>query len=425
MDEDIYLTAKQAAAELSISLPTLYAYVSRGLIRSEPTPAGRSRRYRNEDVRRLKARREPQGPRTQDDTAPQALHWGSPVLDSALTLIADGALYYRGIDATALARNASVEQVARLLWDVEDTDPFVAALLPDRSTAFRTTQQAVIGLDPIDQCLALLPVAAAGDETIFNETKAGRAATGGRILRLMTQIIGLAGAVSENGETGHTDNRAHAITTQPLHDYLARAWQLPSVAAAEMLRGALILCADHELNASAFTARCVAATRAHLYGVVIAGLSALKGPLHGGHSLRVAAYLQDAARSGNPESYVLDRMRAGEMPPGFGQPLYPQGDPRAAQLFAMLREVYPDFPQLQIILTIRDLVSRATGQKPNIDFALASIGFILGLPQSAGLSLFALGRTIGWIAHAIEQYQAPQLIRPRARYTGETPHIPV
>jgi citrate synthase len=158
--------------------------------------------------------------------------------------------------------------------------------------------------------------------------------------------------------------------------------------------------------------------------VVIAGLTALQGPLHGGHSLRVAAFLEDAARSGDPEDYLLRRLRAGEKPPGFGHPLYPQGDPRAMQLFAMLRAVYPDFPQLQIVLTIRDLVTRTTGEKPNIDYALASIGFILGLPPSAGLSLFALGRTIGWIAHAIEQYQAPQLIRPRARYTGETPRIP-
>lgn len=423
MNEDIYLTAKQAAAELSISLPTLYAYVSRGLIRSEPTPGGRSRRYRGEDVRLLKAKREPQG-NDRDKTTQQALHWGAPVLDSALTLIADGALYYRGVDATVLARDASVEQVARLLWGVEGADPFTAALLPDRSAAFRTTQQAVIGLDPLDQCLALLPVAATDDETIFNETPAGRAATGGRILRLMAQIIGTAGAPARNPAHGEQLIPTNAITAQPLHDYLARAWQLPNAATADILRGALILCADHELNASAFTARCVAATRAHLYGVVIAGLTALQGPLHGGHSLRVAAYLQDAARSGNPEDYLLSRLRAGEKPPGFGHPLYPQGDPRAAQLFAMLRAVYPDFPQLQIVLTIRDLVTRTTGEKPNIDYALASIGFILGLPPSAGLSLFALGRTIGWIAHAIEQYQAPGIIRPRARYTGDTPRIP-
>ncbi|HBA44304.1 MAG TPA: citrate synthase [Alphaproteobacteria bacterium] len=423
MHEEIYLTAKQAAAELSISLPTLYAYVSRGLIRSEPTPGGRSRRYRAEDVRQLKAKREPQGGEL-DKTAQQALHWGAPVLDSALTLIADGALYYRGVDATALARDASVEQVARLLWGVETADPFTAALLPDRNAAFRTTQQAVIDLTPLDQCLALLPVAAAGDETIFNETAAGRAATGGRILRLMAQIIGIAGTRAHALADDETPLPANAITTQPLHDYLARAWHLPTAAAADILRGALILCADHELNASAFTARCVAATRAHLYGVVIAGLTALQGPLHGGHSLRVAAFLEDAARSGDPEDYLLRRLRAGEKPPGFGHPLYPQGDPRAMQLFAMLRAVYPDFPQLQIVLTIRDLVTRTTGEKPNIDYALASIGFILGLPPSAGLSLFALGRTIGWIAHAIEQYQAPQLIRPRARYTGETPRIP-
>ena len=118
-------------------LPTLYAYVSRGLIRSEPTPGGRSRRYRAEDVRQLKAKREPQGGEL-DKTAQQALHWGAPVLDSALTLIADGALYYRGVDATALARDASVEQVARLLWGVETADPFTAALLPDRNAAFRS-----------------------------------------------------------------------------------------------------------------------------------------------------------------------------------------------------------------------------------------------------------------------------------------------
>src|SRR3712207_649665 len=114
MAEVRYLTAGQAAKELGVSLATLYAYVSRGMIRSEATGGSRRRRYRAEDVRRLKERKERR--RDPDGVVEGTLHWGTPVMESGITLIADGKLYYRGRDVAALAVGSAIEEVAALIW---------------------------------------------------------------------------------------------------------------------------------------------------------------------------------------------------------------------------------------------------------------------------------------------------------------------
>jgi citrate synthase len=183
----------------------------------------------------------------------------------------------------------------------------------------------------------------------------------------------------------------------------------------------LILCADHELNVSSFTARCVASAGSHPYAVVIAGLAALEGPRHGGASARVEAMVNALRRSRTLRADMAERLRRGERLEGFGHPLYRHGDPRATALLDLLRAAYGGSNELAFLLDLAAIAGELTGDAPNIDFALAAVARVLRLPPRSPLTLFALGRTIGWIGHAIEQYATDQLIRPRAKYVGVPP----
>ena len=298
------------------------------------------------------------GAHTPSAAARATLDWGLPVMASALTLIERGRFYYRGQDVLALADTASLEDVAALLW----------------------------GAAPADEAWALLQARA-------------RQACGAR-----------------------------ARAGEMLHAQLARGWGLDA-AGAGLLRRALVLSADHELNASSFTVRCVASTGAVLPACLAAGQAALSGPRHGGTTVRVEAlWTQWAAVPRLPAAvrrWIEDTRRAraqeaggGARPaaalPGFGHPLYPAGDPRARQLLAGLaRDPWRD----RVIATVRD----ATGLEPALDFGLVALRRALGLPEGAAFEIFAVARSVGWIAHALEQREAGALIRPRAQYTGPRP----
>jgi citrate synthase len=172
----------------------------------------------------------------------------------------------------------------------------------------------------------------------------------------------------------------------------------------------LVLTADHELNASTFAARVTVSTGASLAAGALAGLATLSGPLHGRASAGVVELIE-AARRDRMEVVVRDWLAQGRPISGFGHPLYPAGDVRAAAL--LQRFALPaDYVALHEV--VRELV----GEPPNIDFALAALMQAYGLPDDAPLILFALARTVGWLAHALEQVSTGHLIRPRARYVG-------
>jgi citrate synthase len=388
-----YLTAQQAAAALGVRPATLYAYVSRGLIRSE-VAQGRARRYHAEDIATLRRRRE----RDPAAAAEAALSFGAPVLESAITLILDGKLYYRGQDAIWLARHASVREVAALLWQADAQEIFAIENLPAPGPAFAAAQSAVSSLRPIERCLALLPLAAAADPAALNTEPAALARTAARILRLLTAVV--AGS---------------APSPRPVDAVLAEAWGV-GASARPLLRAALILSADHELNVSAFVARCVASAAASPYNAVIAGMAALQGARHGGVSERADAFLGAALASDDPEGLCAALLRRGEHLPGFGQPLYPNGDPRATALIALMAE--REAPLVAEARRIAAAAGALIHRAPNVDFALALLRRSLALPEGAAIALFLLGRSIGWLAQAAEQYVSGRFIRPRARYVG-------
>ena len=182
-----------------------------------------------------------------------------------------------------------------------------------------------------------------------------------------------------------------------------------------------MLCADHELNASTFAARVAASTGADLYACLSAAVAAFSGPLHGGASEQVEVLAREAGDPAGAAAAVRDRMRRGELLPGFGHPLYPDGDPRAAPLLDAALALAPRAPRVRTIAAIVAAMDEAGRPKPNVDAALAAACAALGLPLGMGAAIFAIGRSAGWVAHVLEQAEAKFVLRPRARFVGESP----
>jgi citrate synthase len=377
-----WLTTDEALSGLGVRAQTLYAYVSRGRIEARPDPADPRRSlYRADDVARLR-RRKTRG-RKAALVAEDAIAWGEPVLASAITTIDRGRLYYRGRDATGLAQTETLESVARLLRGGDGVSLKVRpasrppALADGRARAFAALA-ARAGVDPPAWGRAPLALAAEAAEL----------------------LDGLADAVAGRDGEGL------------IHARLAAAWGC-AAGDDDLIRRALVLLADHELNASTFAARVTASTGASLAAAALAGLAALSGPLHGGMGARVQAFAGEARMAG-AEAAVRSRLAQGRPVPGFGHPLYPGGDPRAAALLA----AFAPPPALE---AIRIAAQALTGQPPNVDFALTALTAALDLPPDAPFLLFAVARCAGWLAHALEQRDSRQLIRPRARYVGPAP----
>jgi len=389
MAESDLLTATQAADRLGVKLDTLYAYVSRGRLQSVGVPGSRERRYRAEDVEALLALRD--GGRPARSAEAEAL---MPVIGSSICLIENGRFFYRGKDAIRLSDKATLEDVAGLLWRAEagdDPDTVGPERLPDN----------VPLSGHIERCQITLAAMAAEDLLAVDLTRTGVIRTGRRILRTLTASVA-----------------AVPSSPEPIHQQLAMAWGLEGTGA-EILRRCLVLIADHELNASTFVARCIASTGATPYAVVSAALGALSGRRHGGASARAEALFAELARGGDVMAVMAGRLARGEDLPGFGQFLYPAGDPRATTILAAITQALPGARAL--IERAAAAGTRLTGRPPNVDFALAAAATALALPRNSALAIFIVGRAVGWIAHAIEQYESGILIRPRARYAGPQP----
>ncbi len=397
----VYLSADEVIEQLGISKATLYSYVSRGLIRSEKVGGKtRNRRYWAEDVLALHKRKEVR--RSPERAVERALQWGDPLLESAITRIERGRLYYRGQDVIELATQQSFEEVAALVWgtSLDASTLFVdQPALIELHALLAAIGRHTVGMRMIDLFGMLLPVAVVADPAAFNLSADAVARCGVRILNLFTTIT-----------TGGSEGAS-------LASKLAQSWEREGNDCERLINAALILCADHELNVSAFTARCVASAGSTPYAVVNAGLSALQGYRHGGHTERVEALFNEV--EANPARAIFERLQRGETISGFGHPLYPTGDPRAKLLLELTAQHIPQSDSLAVANVIADSVFKSNGLLPNLDFGLVTLARSLHLPTGTPLTLFALGRTVGWIGHAIEQYSAQQLIRPRARYVGK------
>lgn len=374
-----WITMAEACSQLGVRPQTIYAYVSRGKLEVMPDPADTRRSlYRAEDVAGLAKRK--QAGRKHETLATNTLFGAEPSIPTAISTFHRQRLYYRGQDAVALAASASLEEVAQLLWNSDQLADFSCAVRvssPGRVAAFTS----------------LAALAATGHSTR------------GRMTRVLhTECQSLVGQL------------ANAIGAQhgkrPLHLRFAQAWKL-SPQSAELLRTGMVLLVDHELTSSAFATRIAASTGASLPACLLSGLTTLSGPLHGDASGRVKALFDDVARQG--EDHVIAHYLSTGLPlAGFGHHLYPDGDPRAAALLAR-------FEPPEVITRFIGKATQLTGLHPNIDVALAALAAHCGLPDDAAFGLFATARSIGLLAHGLEQLSVAQVIRPRGRYVGVLP----
>jgi citrate synthase len=397
-----YLPAQEAASRLGVSLATLYAYVSRGRVDSRPGPDGRSREYSSSDIERLIERR--QAGRGAAQAAAHSLAWGLPVLETRISLIRPHGHYYRGQSAIELAESgATLEDIACLLWDCGEHDPFPAASSQrwPESVAPLLRHRT---LPPLARTAAALPLLALDAEHPHSSHPRHRRSYAAQLLRETAALL--------------CATRPDAL---PIHQQIAASWHVEETGLPELVRYALVLCADHELNASAFATRVAASTGASLHAAVSAGLATLSGPHHGGATARAYAFIQDMLAEQRPADKVRERLQRGDTIPGLGHPLYTEGDPRATTLMNALHKTHPHPTKLARIQPLVDVMHSLCGLRPNLDFALAAIAHAYERDADAAMAIFAAGRMAGWLAHALEQQESGSLIRPRANYVGRMP----
>jgi citrate synthase len=455
-----FLNATQAAQRLGVKPATLYAYVSRGVLRRDRAADGRGSLFDSEEVERLARRGRPRRPAGVADIT----------VESAITEITGDRLRYRGLDVIRLATSRTFEDVAELLWTGEFPVP-AQTLAPWRATpaalaAGRAAQAALpAGTLLLERFQVIVPAMAATDPLRLQLDPAAVVAAGRSIIAGLVDCLPPAAQPPAAQPPAALPPAAlppaalppaalppaalppaalppaalpPTASDSPISDYpntgypggdypiADRLWprlceRRASPALRRALSAALVLLADHELAASTLAARAAASVRADPYAVVATGMGAVGGALHGGASLGAEAMLAAAASPDDVPRVVGELLRRGEKVPGFGHFVYRTGDPRAVLLLDLVRRAAPKSGQLAVAEAVLAEVRRKSLPEPNIDFAIATLARVAGMVRGSGEAVFAVARTAGWIAHALEAYAGPGPLRPRAVYTGRPP----
>jgi len=430
------MTAAQAADRLGVKQATLYAYVSRGVLGRGKAVDGRGSLFDPDEVERLALRGRPRRPAGAVDIT----------VESAITEITADSLRFRGLDATRLAVTRTFEEVAELLWtgELPPTRPVPAAQpFPpagaDAPAAWQATPAALAvaraaqaalpaGTLPLERLQVIVPAMAATDSLRLQlDPSAVRAAARSLIAGMADSLPAPSSPGSvPAGQTPATSSAPSSPSSAPSDPgapIAGRLWsklceRRPTPELLRALSAALVLLADHELAASTLAARVAASVRADPYAVVGTGLGAMSGALHGGASLGVETLIAAARGPQDVSRVVGELLRRGEKIPGFGHFVYRGGDPRAVALLGLVRRAAPKSGQLAVAEAVLAEVRRKSLPAPNIDFAVATLARVAGMVTGAGEAIFAVARTAGWIAHALEAYAGGGPLRPRAVYTG-------
>ncbi|WP_405528597.1 citrate synthase [Streptomyces avidinii] len=400
------LSTQEAARALGVKPATVYAYVSRGQLTSRRDPTGRGSSFDAAEVEALarRSRREAAAPA------------GELAVRTALTLIEPDRYYFRGVDAVELASRYRYEEVAEWLW-TGAVAPGARFTAPPQALA--AARRAVAALPehggPIDRLRVAVAAAAVADPLRFDLSEE---AVLGSARALVPTLVG---ALPEAGpDRWAGDGR---IARQLWSRLTARE---PDPDALAVLDLALALLVDHDLAASTLAVRVAASARAHPYAAVSAGLGALEGPLHGAAGRLAHRMLVEVLEQGGAAPVVAEYLRAGRRVPGLGHRLYRGEDPRARALFARLEELEQAGPALGAAREVAAVMARQGGLHANVDLALAVLTVSCGMPAEAGETVFAVARTAGWIAHALEEYQErPLRMRPSGQYCGPRPPQPM
>ena len=401
-EESARLSTRQVADRLGVKPETVYAYVSRGLLRSHRAPGGRGSWFDPNEVEELSTH-------TRQATA-NGGRPTQPFIATELTLLSEGGLYYRGRNVAELAESESFESVAGLLWTGSLAPPTFEAS-PQSLDLVRQVAQAMPDSARLPDLLHVIPsIAAAADPLRFDLNPDSVRAAAASLLAIMVEAlptrVGNAGPGTQTSPPSIAQRLWPKLTDKPPTEHGIRA-----------LNAALIVLADHDLAVSTLAGRVAASARAHPYAVVSAALGAFDGPLHGAAGSHAYRLVTDALRSGDPVAAYADRLRTQGRVEGFGHAAYPDGDPRARVLLQLLDAAGEEFPPhvRAVADGLRAAASRRGPGLPNVDFALPLLAHAYDMLPDAGEVIFIIARTVGWIAHALEEYEEPAM---RFRYQG-------
>jgi len=432
-----WIDAATAAERLGVKPATLYAYVSRGVLKRRHD--GRRSMFDAEEIERLARRGRPRG-------QPPEL-----VIESAITALALDRPHYRGRDALALAPVASFEAVAEWLWTA---DPAALELRGHAAPVWSADPEALRaavavqrglpeGILPLDRLQVIVTVLGASDSLRYHLDTESVRATARRLIAGLVEALPLiqppaastttipaiptvpalggrpGSPITSPAVPASGDSRSLSTASSIAERLWPRLSPLPATPAlVHTLEAALVLLADHELAASTLAARVAASARADPYAVVLTGLGVLGGPLHGGASYAAERLLAEAATPARAPRVIADRIRRGERVPGFGHSVYKNGDARGRLLMDLVAEAAPGHERLATAQAVLEEVRRRRLPERNVDFALATLVAVTSMISGAGEAVFAIARTAGWLAHAMEEYATGSLLRLRAAYVG-------
>ena len=412
-----YLGREEVLKRLGIKQQTLYAYVSRGFIRSVAHPDGRSSYYVREDVDRMHSRilsRTGYGP-----VAAGAMRWGEPVMPTKITRISEDGPYYRGHSAIELARSCvPFENVAELLW---------SSKLAKEPLAWSSHFSAPAGLESVLDSVCKLHQDAHVVQLMNAVVLSLGVAAGVRRQRILAGQTPLALARDmirvQAGTLGFLSGRKCYLPItdhEPIAAGIARVLGIrkdPRLLTA--INAALVIAADHEFNPATFAARVAASGSCDLHSSIGAALSTHYGTLVGRTCDRVEALFESPSDPEIVLARVKKMLASAQTIPGFDHPLYPHGDPRARYLIGCSVGHSTTLPVLRNMLAVVSRLEQEYGARPKVEFGLVFMCRALGLPDRTASGLYALGRTAGWTAHVLEQRSAGFVIRPRAQFSAE------
>lgn len=359
---------------------------------------------------------------------------GVVAVTSEISSIIDGVLTYRGINIDDLADNASFEEVLYLLWHGDLPNRTQLNQLRDQLSRYSDIPEEIVSQmksypKTANTMAVLRSVVSALSLYDEQADDISRDANMEKAIKLTAQLPVLITAYNHyrHGRERVKPNPDYSFAQNFL--YMLNGEE-PTDVAVQAFNKALVLHADHELNASTFSARVTTATLSDMYSAVTSAIGTLKGPLHGGANEQVMAMLEEIGTVDNAETYIKRKLDAKEKIMGFGHRVYKDGDPRARHLQQMSRQLAEqkgDTKWYDLSVKIEQIVEREKGLKPNVDFYSASVYTYLGLPRDLFTPIFAMSRISGWTAHILEQYDNNRLIRPRAEYTGQgnRPYVPL
>lgn len=392
-DNSLYLHADEAAKALGVSVTTLYAYVSRKQIRSERVPGSKARRYWKADIDRLRGRDVPMPESTFETPVPA---------QTAITLITEKGLYFRGRSAVELAGTATLESLAALIWEVDEKEIFgvPAPGVPPLLAALQPTMQES-GLS--ERWFASFPLIERADPRAYDLTGAGYTRTGADVLRWFAALVA----------------RASAPSAEPIHRFLAKQLRAPK-GFDEVIRTLLVLSADHEFDPITYAVRATANVGVTPYQAVSAGLIASQGQrFHAERYGSCLRFLHEILTGKNGADAVIARLRSGQPLVGFGAPRSCP-DPRTEPMMTVMSHVLSRDRDFKRLLEAQQAALEIAGAPMDFFVTALFVGHKLGLAGEEH-AVSGVGRIVGWIAHAMEQYLHSELVRPRARYVGQLP----